>query len=87
MDVAGERLHVFDRRGRQDAMTEIEHMARPRAGGGMPAGFPGGMPQLPPGLDPNALGGGAPGLPPGFKLPNLDFSKLNKPKRNDGDKS
>jgi signal recognition particle subunit SRP54 len=62
---------------------------RPRTGaaGGLPAGFPGGMPQLPPGMDPNALGGGAPGLPPGFKLPNLDFSKLNKPKRNDGDKS
>jgi signal recognition particle subunit SRP54 len=59
---------------------------RPRVGG-MPGGFPGGMPQLPPGMDPNALGGGAPGLPPGFKLPNLDFSKLNKPKRNDGDKS
>ncbi|BAL92256.1 putative signal recognition particle protein [Actinoplanes missouriensis 431] len=54
---------------------------RPRvggAGGGMPAGFPGGMPQLPPGLDPNALGGG--GMPPGFKLPKLDFNKLNKPK-------
>src|SRR5262249_41256054 len=33
---------------------------RPRAGagGGLPPGFPGGMPQLPPGLDPNALGGG-----------------------------
>ncbi|MDT5042023.1 MAG: signal recognition particle subunit, partial [Actinoplanes sp.] len=31
--------------------------SRPRAGaGGLPAGFPGGMPQLPPGLDPNALG-------------------------------
>ncbi|MEV6848399.1 signal recognition particle protein [Actinoplanes sp. NPDC051411] len=60
--------------------------SRPRAGG-LPAGFPGGMPQLPPGMDPGALGGGAPGLPPGFKLPNLDFSKLNKPKRNDGDKS
>jgi signal recognition particle subunit SRP54 len=59
--------------------------SRPRTGGGgLPAGFPGGMPQLPPGLDPS---GGAPGLPPGFKLPNLDFSKLNKPKRNDGDKS
>jgi signal recognition particle subunit SRP54 len=61
--------------------------SRPRVGGGMPGGFPGGMPQLPPGLDPNALGGGTPGLPPGFKLPNLDFSKLNKPKRPDGDKS
>ena len=61
--------------------------SRPRVGGGLPGGFPGGMPQLPPGLDPNALGGGTPGLPPGFKLPNLDFSKLNKPKRNDGDKS
>ncbi|MFI6072888.1 signal recognition particle protein [Actinoplanes sp. NPDC051343] len=63
--------------------------SRPRAGaGGFPAGFPGGMPQLPPGMDPGALGGGGgQGLPPGFKLPNLDFSKLNKPKRNDGDKS
>ncbi|MFI5844862.1 signal recognition particle protein [Catenuloplanes sp. NPDC051500] len=55
---------------------------RPRTGG-MPGGFPGmgGMPQLPPGMDPNALGGGM----PGFKLPNLDFNKLNKPpkKRDD----
>jgi signal recognition particle subunit SRP54 len=60
--------------------------SRPRTGGGgLPAGFPGGMPQHPPGLDPS--GGGAPGLPPGFKLPNLDFSKLNKPKRNDSDQS
>jgi signal recognition particle subunit SRP54 len=56
---------------------------RPR-GAGMPGGFPGGMPQLPPGLDPNALGG-AQGLPPGFKLPKLDFNKLNNPpkKRDD----
>jgi signal recognition particle subunit SRP54 len=58
---------------------------RPRAGagGGLPAGFPGGMPQLPPGFDPNALGGGGPG---GFKLPNLDFNKLTKPKKDDDDK-
>jgi signal recognition particle subunit SRP54 len=58
---------------------------RPRlGGGGMPAGFPGGMPQLPPGMDPSALGGadGVPGLPPGFKLPKLDFNKLtNQPKK------
>jgi signal recognition particle subunit SRP54 len=61
---------------------------RPRAGGrGLPAGFPGGMPQLPPGMDPNALGGGGQGLPPGFKLPKLDFNKLNNPKKNDDDKS
>ena len=60
--------------------------ARWPAGGGMPAGFPGGMPQLPPGLDPNALGG-AQGLPPGFKLPKLDFNKLNNPpKKRDDDK-
>ncbi|GAA2544806.1 signal recognition particle protein [Winogradskya consettensis] len=58
---------------------------RPRVGGGMPAGFPGGMPQLPPGMDPNALGG-APGLPPGFKLPKLDFNKLSNPKRDDDKK-
>jgi signal recognition particle subunit SRP54 len=57
---------------------------RPRVGGGMPAGFPGGMPQLPPGMDPGALAGGQ-GLPPGFKLPKLDFNKLNNPKK-DGDK-
>jgi signal recognition particle subunit SRP54 len=58
---------------------------RPR-GAGMPGGFPGGMPQLPPGLDPNALGG-AQGLPPGFKLPKLDFNKLNNPpKKRDDDK-
>ncbi len=56
---------------------------RPRTGG-MPGGFPGmgGMPQLPPGMDPNALGGG--GMP-GFKLPNIDFNKLNKPKKRDED--
>jgi signal recognition particle subunit SRP54 len=55
---------------------------RPRVGGGMPAGFPGGMPQLPPGMDPNALANGQ-GLPPGFKLPKLDFNKLNNPKKDD----
>ena len=56
---------------------------RPRAGGQLPAGFGGGrMPQLPPGLDPNALGG-AQGLPPGFKLPNIDFNKLQRPKKDD----
>ena len=44
----------------------------PRVGGGFPAG----MPQLPPGLDPNALqGGGGAG---GFKAPKLDFGKLMK---------
>src|ERR671938_84853 len=55
--------------------------SRPRPGGGLP----GGMPQLPPGLDPTVLGGdGAQGLPPGFKLPKLDFNKLtNPPKRRD----
>ena len=60
---------------------------RPRVGGGgggMPAGFPGGMPQLPPGLDPSALAGGGQGLPPGFKLPKLDFNKLSAPKKDDG---
>jgi len=40
--------------------------------------------QLPPGFDPNALGGG--GAPGGFKLPNLDFNKLTKPKKDDDDK-
>ncbi|MFF5293414.1 signal recognition particle protein [Paractinoplanes globisporus] len=57
---------------------------RPGAGGALPPGFPaGGMPQLPPGFDPNALGGGGAG---GFKLPNLDFNKLTKPKKDDDDK-
>jgi signal recognition particle subunit SRP54 len=51
--------------------------------GGLPRG--GGMPQLPPGFDPSAMAGGdgAQGLPPGFKLPNLDFNKLMKPKKDD----
>ena len=39
----------------------------------------------PPGLDPGALGGGQ-GLPPGFKLPKLDFNKLNNPKKPGDDK-
>jgi signal recognition particle subunit SRP54 len=56
---------------------------RPKGGGGgLPAGFRGGMPQLPPGLDPSQLAGGQ-GLPPGFKLPKLDFNKLTKPPRDD----
>jgi signal recognition particle subunit SRP54 len=51
---------------------------RPRSGAALPnGGMPGGMPALPPGLDPSALDGGA-GLPPGFKLPKLDFNKLTK---------
>jgi signal recognition particle subunit SRP54 len=42
-----------------------------RVGGGMPAGF-GGVPQLPPGLDPSQMPGA------GFKPPKLDFNKLGK---------
>jgi signal recognition particle subunit SRP54 len=45
--------------------------ARPRIGGAMP----GGMPALPPGLDPAAFDPSA-----GFKAPKLDFSKLQRPK-------
>jgi len=50
---------------------------RPAGGGGLPGGMPAGMPQLPPGLDPASLGSGD-GLPPGFKLPKLDFSRLQQ---------
>jgi signal recognition particle subunit SRP54 len=53
--------------------------SRPRVGGGMPPGVPGGMPQLPPGLDTSALDGTS----GGFRLPNLDFNKLMKPKDDD----
>ncbi|GIG02036.1 signal recognition particle protein [Catellatospora citrea] len=58
--------------------------------GGFPAGLPGmggGMPQLPPGMDPAALeqqmgmGGGSP-----FKAPKLDFGKLMKGDDKDKDK-
>jgi signal recognition particle subunit SRP54 len=44
-------------------------------GGGRPrtGGLPGGMPALPPGLDPSAFDPNA-----GFKPPKLDFSKYNK---------
>ncbi|OLE26059.1 MAG: signal recognition particle protein [Actinobacteria bacterium 13_1_20CM_3_71_11] len=45
--------------------------ARPRIGGAMP----GGMPALPPGLDPSAFDPNA-----GFKAPKLDFNKLQRPK-------
>jgi signal recognition particle subunit SRP54 len=51
---------------------------RPGRAASGPAALPPGMPQLPPGLDPTALGGG--GLPPGMKLPNLDFSKFKRDK-------
>jgi signal recognition particle subunit SRP54 len=47
----------------------------------MPAGMPAGMPQLPPGFDPASLGGGD-GLPQGFKLPKLDFNRLQKRDQN-----
>ncbi|MEE3920038.1 signal recognition particle protein [Micromonospora sp. BRA006-A] len=50
---------------------------RPRTGAGMPGGFPGGMPQLPPGLDRVTWPvGGA--CRRGFKLPKIDFNKLGK---------
>jgi signal recognition particle subunit SRP54 len=45
--------------------------ARPRVGGGLP----GGMPALPPGLDPSMFDPSA-----GFKAPKIDFSKLQRPK-------
>jgi signal recognition particle subunit SRP54 len=48
-------------------------------------GLSGGLPALPPGIDPSALesleSGGldtTQGLPPGFKLPNLDFGRLTR---------
>jgi len=55
-------------------------------GGGGPrlGGFPGGMPQLPPGMDPAALeqqlSGGTGGA---FKAPKLDFGKLLKRDKDD----
>ncbi len=53
---------------------------RPRSGAGtrgVQGGFPGGMPQLPPGMNPDDLAAGQ-GLPPGFKLPKIDFNKFGK---------
>jgi signal recognition particle subunit SRP54 len=65
--------------GRRKA-TKSPKGKRKGKGGGRPRSVPsGGMPALPPGVDPSALAGGA-GLPPGFKLPNLDFNKLKKRK-------
>ncbi|WP_433614100.1 signal recognition particle protein [Dactylosporangium sp. CA-139114] len=46
-------------------------MRQPRLGAG-------GMPQLPPGFDPAAMDPNAAGMPPGFRLPKIDFSKLQK---------
>jgi signal recognition particle subunit SRP54 len=56
---------------------------RPRSAGAMPGRMPPGMPQLPPGMDPSALGGGPGGLPPDFKLPKIDFGKLGKKDKDD----
>ncbi|MET7947656.1 signal recognition particle protein [Micromonospora sp. NPDC005324] len=61
-------------KGSQRSRGAGQSGAGPRIGA---AGFPGGMPQLPPGMDPNDLAGGQ-GLPPGFKLPKIDFNKLGK---------
>jgi signal recognition particle subunit SRP54 len=71
--------------GRRKATKSPKNKRKGRSGGrqrsgGTPAGFPGGMPQLPPGLDPASLDPGA-GLPPGVKLPNIDFSKFGKPEK------
>jgi signal recognition particle subunit SRP54 len=75
--------------GRGRKATKSPKNKRKGKGGGRqrPAGsgVGGGVPQLPPGfdptaLDPNALSGQG-GLPPGFKLPKLDFSRLQKPER------
>jgi signal recognition particle subunit SRP54 len=81
---------------RRRATKSPKNKRKGKKGGGRPAqprmplggGFPGGLP----GADgggaggaaggPGALPGGMPGggLPPGFSMPNIDFSKLRKPK-------
>ncbi|GAA1411485.1 signal recognition particle protein [Catellatospora coxensis] len=80
--------------GRRKATKSPKNKRKGTKGGGggggrFPAGLPGmgGMPQLPPGMDPAALeqqmgmGGGSP-----FKAPKLDFGKLMKGDDKDKDK-
>jgi signal recognition particle subunit SRP54 len=72
--------------GTRRKATKSPKNKRKGKGGGRPqrpsggSGSFSGMPQLPPGLDPAELAGGQ-GLPPGFKLPKLDFSRLQKRER------
>ena len=75
--------------GRRKATKSPKNKRKGGKGGGgprRPAAMPGGVPALPPGLDPSALEsegfGGTPGLPPGFKVPKLDFGKLNRRDKN-----
>jgi signal recognition particle subunit SRP54 len=60
--------------GRRKATKSPKNKRKGRKGGGSRPRNPtgGGMPQLPPGIDPSALPGG------GFTPPNLDFGKLGK---------
>jgi signal recognition particle subunit SRP54 len=69
---------------RRKATKSPKNKRKGTKGGGsgprVPGGFPGGgMPQLPPGMDPSALPGAD-----AFKAPRLDFGKLmNKDKDKD----
>jgi signal recognition particle subunit SRP54 len=58
--------------GRRKATKSPKNKRKGKGGGQRPQ-RPTGMPQLPAGLDPNALGGGG-----GFTPPKLDFSQLQK---------
>jgi signal recognition particle subunit SRP54 len=73
--------------GRRKATKSPKNKRKGTKGAGgtrRPAGLPGGMPALPPGLDPSALEsdafGGNPGGLPGFKPPKLDFGRLTRRK-------
>jgi signal recognition particle subunit SRP54 len=71
--------------GRRKATKSPKNKRKGTKGGGRrpgPVAGMGGMPALPPGLDPSALESsgfdGTQGLPPGFKVPKLDFGKLTR---------
>ncbi len=72
--------------GRRKATKSPKSKRKGGKGGGTrrPVGLPGmgGLPTLPPGLDPSALESGGfgdtQGLPPGFKVPRLDFGKFTR---------
>jgi signal recognition particle subunit SRP54 len=64
---------------RRKATKSPKNKRKGGKGGGGGARQPrlgGGMPQLPAGFDPASMDPNAAGLPAGFKLPKLDFSKL-----------
>jgi len=77
---------LFGLPGRRKATKSPKNKRKGGKGGGRRPGpmvGMGGLPALPPGLDPSALDpsgfDGTPGLPPGSRMPKFDLGKLDRP--------